>query len=226
MHLFATVLTLGEILLCTLSEWREKSLFISRMDHDRGQRAFLASVAHELRTPLHGIVGMLSSLMSWQEATQQLPKKADNWVRVANECSFNLLHLVNDVLDLTKSEIGQLTLQRDPFNLRDAIEYCTDLAGVSLKVRHRHCNTRRSLVTAAPATAKRASAPSHALGRVRPAGALALTAPRLLFAVPRAVHSAACRSLPGSRASSSSLTSRTRCQRSSSAMCTACAKWC
>ena len=111
LHLFATMLALGEVLLGTLSEWREKSLFVSRVEHDQGQRAFLASVAHELRTPLHGVLGMLSSLIDWQSGAQQLPAKAEGWLRVANECSGNLLHLVNDVLDLTKSEIGVLDVQ-------------------------------------------------------------------------------------------------------------------
>jgi signal transduction histidine kinase len=143
MHMFATALALAEVLRCAVTEMRERALFITQLEHDQGQRTFLASLAHELRTPLHGIGGMLHSLTGWNQTAQLLPGKVENWVGVANECSVNLLQLLNDVLDLTKSELGQLTLGREPFNLRAAIQYCTDVAGVSLKVRRgAHCPLR------------------------------------------------------------------------------------
>lgn len=61
---------------------------------------FLARMSHEIRTPMNGVIGM-SDILSEEEG---LPETAVECVRVINACSKHLLHLVNNILDLSKIE--------------------------------------------------------------------------------------------------------------------------
>lgn len=72
---------------------------------------FLASVSHEVRTPLHGMLGFLTLL----EDTS-LSEDQRGLVRAIRECSEGLHNLVSDVLDLSKIESGQQELSESPFD--------------------------------------------------------------------------------------------------------------
>ena len=81
---------------------------------------FLASMSHELRTPLNAIIGFSQVLRDGisGEITAQQAEYLDDIVTSAN----HLLSLINDVLDLSKVEAGQVELELAPFSLRDALE--------------------------------------------------------------------------------------------------------
>ncbi len=83
---------------------------------------FLASMSHEIRTPLNAIIGM-SDLMSETKLTDE----QDRYVSVFKKAGDALLTLVNDILDLSKIEAGQLVLEQIPCNLQDLIEEVTDI---------------------------------------------------------------------------------------------------
>jgi PAS domain S-box-containing protein len=80
---------------------------------------FLASMSHELRTPLNAIVGF-SDLLGEQTAGQ-LNDKQKRFVAHIKQGSAHLLQLINDILDLSKIEAGQLELRCENFQIEDAL---------------------------------------------------------------------------------------------------------
>jgi PAS domain S-box-containing protein len=80
---------------------------------------FLASMSHELRTPLNAIVGF-SELLA-EETPGQLNDKQKRFVNHIKQGSAHLLQLINDILDLSKIEAGQLELRCEGFQIKDAL---------------------------------------------------------------------------------------------------------
>jgi two-component system, sensor histidine kinase len=74
---------------------------------------FLANISHEIRTPFHGLMGMLSLLRE----TGLSPKQID-YLRTATESADHLLAILNDILDMSQLESGRLTLSPAPLDLR------------------------------------------------------------------------------------------------------------
>jgi signal transduction histidine kinase len=81
---------------------------------------FLANMSHELRTPLNAIIGFSQVLREGMvgEVTEKQVEYLDDILSSGN----HLLALINDVLDLSKVEAGQVELQVAPFSLQDALE--------------------------------------------------------------------------------------------------------
>ena len=67
---------------------------------------FLANMSHELRTPLNGIIGYAQVL----ERSPSITDKNLEGVSIINQCGSHLLMLINDILDLSKIEVGKLEL--------------------------------------------------------------------------------------------------------------------
>ena len=80
---------------------------------------FLASMSHELRTPLNAIVGF-SDLLAEQTAGQ-LNDKQKRFVHHIKQGSAHLLQLINDILDLSKIEAGQLEFHCEAFQIGEAL---------------------------------------------------------------------------------------------------------
>ena len=91
---------------------------------------FLANMSHELRTPLNGVVGLARMLA---ETAPTGP--AANLVNDLNCCADSLLAVVNDVLDYSKIEAGQLMIERAPLNLRELLQSAATVAGQDVQRR-------------------------------------------------------------------------------------------
>jgi PAS domain S-box-containing protein len=80
---------------------------------------FLANMSHELRTPLNAIVGF-SDLLA-EGSPGELNDKQKRFVNHIKQGSAHLLQLINDILDLSKIEAGQLELRCEDFQVKDAL---------------------------------------------------------------------------------------------------------
>jgi signal transduction histidine kinase len=86
----------------------------------RHKSEFLANMSHELRTPLNAILGFSQVLE--KKLFGELNEKQVEYVEDILSSGNHLLSLINDVLDLSKVEAGQIELEVAPFSLREAVE--------------------------------------------------------------------------------------------------------
>jgi PAS domain S-box-containing protein len=100
-----------------LAEARDEALQATR-----AKSAFLASMSHEIRTPMNAILGMADLL---EETPLTLLQQ--DYVQRFKKAGEHLLTLINDILDLSKIEAGQLALEQTPFSLEDLIATVAEL---------------------------------------------------------------------------------------------------
>ena len=81
---------------------------------------FLASMSHELRTPLNAIIGFSQVLR--ERLVGEVNEKQEEYLDDIISSGNHLLSLINDVLDLSKVEAGQVELEIAPFSLRETLE--------------------------------------------------------------------------------------------------------
>src|SRR4029077_12916254 len=93
----------------------------------RHKSEFLANMSHELRTPLNAIIGF-SDVLTEQMFGDLNPKQLDYLEEISGS-GRHLLALVNDILDLSKVEAGQMELHPSRFSLRDVLENGLSMVG-------------------------------------------------------------------------------------------------
>lgn len=83
---------------------------------------FIANISHELRTPIHGVMGMLDAL-----GRTPLTTKQTEFTEIAQQSAAHLLSQVNDVLDFSKIDAGLMTFETLEVDLNALIEHQTKL---------------------------------------------------------------------------------------------------
>lgn len=89
---------------------------------ERSKAAFLANMSHEIRTPLNGVIGMLELLKETKLTEQQ-----DKMLGTLDKSGHLLMTILNDVLDYSKIDSGNIRLDKRNFNLRQCIEESVQL---------------------------------------------------------------------------------------------------
>lgn len=117
----------------TLSNQELEEARQTALNMAQARASFLANMSHEIRTPLNGLLGMLSLSLDGPLTPEQRQQ-----LSIAHDSGKVLVELLNDVLDLSKFEAGQLVLEEIPFDLGVLVEDTASLlsqnaaAGVEL----------------------------------------------------------------------------------------------
>ena len=108
---------------------REQGLNAARQLADaanQAKTAFLANMSHELRTPLNAVIGFSEILLS-QMFGPLGSERYNGYAKDIFDSGRHLLSVINNVLDLTKSQAGQLQLTLEPVNLVQIVASCATM---------------------------------------------------------------------------------------------------
>jgi signal transduction histidine kinase len=92
---------------------------------------FVSSVSHELRTPLTSIKGYASILLS--KGLGEIPEAIKQRLERINQHSDELVHMINDLLDIGRLESGRVLMKTEPCNLKEIAQAALDLLSVQIK---------------------------------------------------------------------------------------------
>jgi len=103
-----------------LKQTEEELLFAKDKaeESDKLKSAFLANMSHEIRTPMNGILGF-SQLLSDRDISDQ---ERDKYIEAIDKSTHQLLHIITDILDISKIEAKQETILRTAFNLNELLD--------------------------------------------------------------------------------------------------------
>ncbi len=90
-------------------------------------RDFVADVSHELRTPLTSIKGFAQAI---QDGTAQSKESLDRAAGIIEEESKRMIRLVNNLLELSRLESGQIELKKEPVDLKEVIQQCQEVCAM------------------------------------------------------------------------------------------------
>ncbi|MBN9497304.1 MAG: PAS domain S-box protein [Alphaproteobacteria bacterium] len=100
---------------------RELQIALRRAEEsDNTKSAFLAAMSHELRTPLNSIIGFTGILR--QKLAGPLTEEQSKQLGMVHAAARHLLALINDVLDISKIEAGEVTVQPSKFDLNEVVD--------------------------------------------------------------------------------------------------------
>ena len=82
-------------------------------ENDKLKSAFIANISHEIRTPMNAMLGFAQLLKNPKHSTE----KKQEYVQIINDAGKDLLNIINDIIDISKIEAGQLVIDKAPVDL-------------------------------------------------------------------------------------------------------------
>ena len=110
-----------------------QSMLVQAQEASRAKTDFLARMSHEIRTPMNAIIGMAQII----EKTSDIDKIHD-CVSKLDKSSKHLLALINDILDMSKIEVGKLEILPEPFDIADVIRDIGEIMAVKADEKNQH----------------------------------------------------------------------------------------
>jgi len=113
--------------------YKEQQLFceekIEKAQIDiKNKEKLLAHVSHELRSPMTSILGLTRLVLE-----SDLPKLQKDYVQKIEDSSKHLLHLINDILDISKIQAGELKIEKSEFNINDIVNFVFNTISIQAK---------------------------------------------------------------------------------------------
>ena len=91
---------------------------INAMAASKAKSEFLANISHEIRTPMNVVIGMSDLLLN----TPPLTDEQENFVQLINKSGQTLLDLINNILEISQIESGNVTLDKKDFNISSTVQ--------------------------------------------------------------------------------------------------------
>lgn len=117
----------------------EKALEMAEQS-SRLKSAFLANISHEIRTPMNGILGFSSLLEDCGD-----PQVQRDYIKLIHHCGGQLLNIVNDVLDISLVESGQITIFNEVVSLNQIVRDVSSVFGSQQHVENKTIHKSLSL---------------------------------------------------------------------------------
>ncbi len=116
--------TLERIVSERTKELREANVKLKELD--RLKSMFIASMSHELRTPLNSIIGFTGILL--QRLAGELNEEQERQLKIVQKSAKHLLDLINDIIDISKIESGEIRISQEGFDLTELVkEVCESM---------------------------------------------------------------------------------------------------
>lgn len=93
-----------------------REAIVAAQQASQAKSEFLATMSHEIRTPINGVMGLLELALG-----TQLNAKQREYLSKAELSARTLLHIINQILDISKIEAGKMTVERIPFCVEDVL---------------------------------------------------------------------------------------------------------
>jgi len=116
-----TTRLIGTISDITQQQQIEEQLILAKEkaeEADNLKSTFLANMSHEIRTPMNGILGF-SDLLMHEETSEE---ERVNYIDIIHQSGKQLLNIINDILDISKIEVGQIQINEDDCSINDMLD--------------------------------------------------------------------------------------------------------